>query len=83
MPSDRTSSAGGGPEEAGRTCRRNRAKVVWAAVVGHLFGPNPERGVYKTTDGGKNWKQTLFVDANTGAVDIDIDTNNYVCQYTE
>ena len=34
MPSDRTSSAGGGPEAAGRTCRRNRAKVVWAAVVG-------------------------------------------------
>ncbi len=44
--------------------------VLWVAVLGHLYSPNPERGVYKTTDGGLNWKQTLFVDENTGAIDL-------------
>lgn len=46
--------------------------TAWVAVLGHLYSPNKERGVYKTTDGGKTWKQTLFVDENTGAVDLDI-----------
>jgi hypothetical protein len=46
--------------------------IAWAAVLGHLYSPNQERGVYKTTDGGNIWKQTLFVDENTGCVDIDI-----------
>lgn len=46
--------------------------VAWIASLGHLYSPNKERGVYKTTDGGKTWKQTLFVDDTTGAVDIDI-----------
>ncbi|MFI5171059.1 MAG: hypothetical protein ACHQFW_01645 [Chitinophagales bacterium] len=49
--------------------------IVYVAVLGHLYTPNPERGIYKTTDGGKTWKQTLFVDENTGAVDIVIDPN--------
>jgi Sortilin, neurotensin receptor 3, len=46
--------------------------IAWVAVLGHLYSPNRERGVYKTTDGGKNWKQTLFVNENTGVVDMDI-----------
>jgi photosystem II stability/assembly factor-like uncharacterized protein len=46
--------------------------VAWVAVLGHLYSANKERGVYKTVDGGKTWKQTLFIDDNTGAVDIDI-----------
>lgn len=46
--------------------------IAWVAVIGHLYSPNKERGVYKTTDGGKTWKQTLFVDENTGAIDMDI-----------
>ena len=50
--------------------------TAWVAVLGHLYSPNPERGVYKTTDGGKNWKQTLYVDDNTGAVDLDINPSN-------
>ena len=37
--------------------------TVWVAAVGHLFGPNPERGVFMTTDGGKTWNKTLYVDA--------------------
>ncbi|MEO6612945.1 MAG: hypothetical protein ABIT05_10695 [Chitinophagaceae bacterium] len=50
--------------------------TAWVAVLGHLFSANKERGVYKTTDGGKTWKQTLFVDDNTGCVDLDINPAN-------
>jgi photosystem II stability/assembly factor-like uncharacterized protein len=50
--------------------------TAWVAVLGHLYSPNKERGVYKTTDGGITWRQTLFVDDNTGAVDIDINPTN-------
>ena len=50
--------------------------VAWVAVLGHLYSPNKERGVYKTTDGGKTWKQTLYVDDNTGAVEMDINPKN-------
>lgn len=52
------------------------ANTAWVAVLGHLYSPNKERGVYKTTDGGKTWKQTLFVDDNTGAIDLDINPQN-------
>ena len=50
--------------------------IAWVAVLGHLYSPNKERGIYKTTDAGKTWKQTLFVDENTGAVDMDINPKN-------
>jgi photosystem II stability/assembly factor-like uncharacterized protein len=50
--------------------------TAWVAVLGHLYSPNRERGVYKTTDGGATWKQTLYVDDNTGAVDLDINPSN-------
>lgn len=50
--------------------------TAWVAVLGHLYSPNKERGVYKTTDGGKTWKQTLYVDDNTGVVDVDINPQN-------
>jgi len=50
--------------------------TAWVAVLGHLFSPNKERGVYKTTDGGSTWKQTLFIDNNTGVVDLDINPKN-------
>ena len=39
-------------------------------MLGHAFGPNPERGVYRTTDGGKTWQQVLKKDADTGAIDV-------------
>ncbi len=50
--------------------------IAWVAVLGHLYSANKERGVYKTTDGGKTWKQTLYVDDNTGCVDLDINQKN-------
>jgi photosystem II stability/assembly factor-like uncharacterized protein len=50
--------------------------IVWVAVLGHLYSANADRGVYKTTDGGKTWKQTLFIDDNTGCVDLDINPSN-------
>jgi hypothetical protein len=50
--------------------------VVWVAAGGHLFGPNPERGVYRSSDGGRTWTQVLKVDENTGATDIVLDPSN-------
>src|SRR5678815_4955221 len=50
--------------------------IAWVAALGHLYSPNKERGVYKTTDGGKTWKQTLYINDTTGAVDIDINPAN-------
>lgn len=50
--------------------------IAWVAALGHLYSPNKDRGVYKTSDGGKTWKQTLFVNENTGAVDMDINPKN-------
>ena len=50
--------------------------TVWAAVMGHLFGPNEERGVYKTTDGGKTWKRTLYINNQTGASDLVMEPGN-------
>ena len=44
--------------------------TVWVAAVGHLWGPNTERGVYKTTDGGDTWRKVLYVDEDTGAGDL-------------
>ena len=50
--------------------------TAWVAVLGHLYSPNKERGIYKTTDGGQSWKQTLFIDENTGAVDLSLNPMN-------
>ncbi len=50
--------------------------TAWVAVLGHLYSANKERGIYKTTDGGKSWKLTLSSDANTGAVDLEVNAKN-------
>jgi photosystem II stability/assembly factor-like uncharacterized protein len=50
--------------------------IVYVAAVGHLFGPNQERGLYKTTDGGKTWTNTKFIDENTGFTDVVMDPSN-------
>ncbi|HXW07180.1 MAG TPA: hypothetical protein VD833_18235 [Vicinamibacterales bacterium] len=44
--------------------------IVYVAAAGHLFGPNPERGLYKTADGGKTWTNTRFIDNDTGFIDV-------------
>jgi photosystem II stability/assembly factor-like uncharacterized protein len=49
------------------------ADVVVAAVQGHFFGPNAERGLFRTTDGGRSWEKVLFVDENTGGTDLAAD----------
>ncbi len=56
--------------------------TVWVAALGHLYSPNKERGVYKTTDGGDTWEQTLFVNENAGGVDLIIDPNDANTLYT-
>lgn len=50
--------------------------IVYVAAMGHLWGPNKERGFYKTTDGGKNWAAVLQVDEVTGVVDVAMDPSN-------
>lgn len=50
--------------------------TVWVAAMGHLFGPNTERGVFKTTDGGKTWKKVLYVNDQTGASDLVMEPGN-------
>ena len=55
--------------------------VVVVGATGHLYSPNEERGVYKTTDGGKTWKQTLFVDDMSGIIDLQSSPENYNVMY--
>ena len=50
--------------------------IAYVAALGHAFGPNPERGVYKTTDGGKTWAQALFRSDSAGASDLAMDPSN-------
>jgi len=52
------------------------ADVAWVAALGNLWAPGEERGVFKTDDGGRTWRKTLFVDENTGAVDLVLDPSN-------
>ncbi|MDA9554802.1 hypothetical protein N9R54_01080 [Pelobium sp.] len=56
--------------------------IAWVAAIGHLYSPNKERGIYKTTDGGKTWKNTLFIDDKTGAIDLVVDPKNPDILYT-
>jgi photosystem II stability/assembly factor-like uncharacterized protein len=51
-------------------------EVVYVAALGHLFASNPERGVFKTTDGGKTWKKILYVNDGTGAINMAMDPSN-------
>ena len=50
--------------------------LVYAAVMGHLFGPNEERGVYRSKNGGETWERILFANAQSGAVDLAMDPTN-------
>src|SRR5262249_60126327 len=50
--------------------------VALVCALGTAYGPQPERGVFRTTDGGKSWTKTLFVDEKTGCSDLVMDPNN-------
>jgi photosystem II stability/assembly factor-like uncharacterized protein len=54
----------------------NDHNIVYAAVLGNIYKPTQERGVYKSTDGGKSWKKVLFSNANAGAVELVMDPSN-------
>lgn len=54
----------------------NNPDVVWVAALGHPFGKNAERGVYRTTDGGSTWKRVLTLDDSTGAVSLALNPAN-------
>jgi photosystem II stability/assembly factor-like uncharacterized protein len=56
---------------------------VFAAVLGHPYGPNKERGVYRTTNGGKSWEKALYIDENTGAIQVAIDPVNPKVVYAD
>jgi len=69
-----------GMEKTGRIGRividPDNPDVVLAAAMGHCYGPQEERGVFRTTDGGETWERVLFVDENTGCGDLVMDPNN-------
>ena len=50
--------------------------LVYVAALGHIFGPNPERGVFRSKDGGKSWEKVLFISEKTGAVDLSMNPAN-------
>ena len=50
--------------------------IVFVAAMGHCYGPQQERGVFRTTDGGATWQRVLFVDDKTGAIDVIVDPKN-------
>src|SRR5499427_6394317 len=50
--------------------------IAFVAALGHPYGPNPERGIFRTLDGGKTWEKVLYKDENTGGIDITFDPRN-------
>src|SRR5712672_3456599 len=54
----------------------NNPNIVFVAALGHPYGPNPERGIFRTTDGGKTWEKVLYKDENSGGIDVAFDPHN-------
>ena len=52
------------------------ADIAFVAALGHPYGPNPERGIFRTSDGGKTWEKVLYKDENTGGIDVAFDPHN-------
>ena len=69
-----------GLEKTGRISRvvidPKNPDIVLVAALGHAYGPQPERGVFRTTDGGTTWQRVLFTDENTGCAHLEMDPNN-------
>lgn len=55
--------------------------IVYIAALGHLWGPNKERGVFKTSDGGKTWSNVLFINEDTGVIDLAMDPQSPMTLY--
>lgn len=81
----KTEDAGKTWEQAGLEKSRHVPRIrihptdhntIYAAVLGNIYKPTKERGVYKSTDGGKSWRQVLYVNDQSGAVDLTLDPNN-------
>ncbi|MFI5151188.1 MAG: WD40/YVTN/BNR-like repeat-containing protein [Bacteroidia bacterium] len=56
---------------------------LFAAVLGHPYGPNTERGIFRTLDGGKTWEKVLYLDENTGAIQVTLDPSNPQTVYAD
>src|SRR5467141_1727927 len=54
----------------------NNPNIVFVAALGHPYGPNTERGIFRTTDGGKTWDKVLYKDENSGGIDVAFDPHN-------
>ncbi len=69
-----------GLEKTGRVSRvvidPKNPDIVLVGALGHAYGPQPERGVFRTTDGGKTWNRVLFTDENSGCAHLEMDPNN-------
>ncbi len=61
----------------------NNENIVYVAALGHPYGANAERGVYRTMDGGQHWKKVLFLDENTGAIQVTIDPQHPKTLYAD
>ena len=59
---------------------KNPNEIV-VGVLGHLYSKNSERGIFKTINGGKTWEKTLYIDDNTGIIDLDVDPMNFNIQF--
>ena len=65
-----------GQQISGVAIDANNENRVFAAVLGHPYGANTERGIYRTVDGGRTWERVLYKDENTGAIQVTIDPKN-------
>ena len=69
-----------GLPRAGAICKievhPNDPDVLWVGVLGQIFGSNPERGVYRSTDGGTTWEQVLYISDDAGIADLELDPFN-------
>src|SRR5207248_6619552 len=81
----KSTDAGKSWQQAGLAETRHIAKVrihpqnpdlVYVAALGHAHGPNRERGIYRSKDGGRTWEQVLFRSERAGAIDLSLDPNN-------
>lgn len=74
---------GAGQQMGGLAIDPHDPNRIFVAVLGHPYGPNAERGVYRSIDGGKNWEKVLYKDENTGAVQVTIDPVNPQIVYAD